>query len=90
MSATGTETEQQPESAKPVKRKGKWRRRVLWLVVGLVVLVALAPLTLALPFVRDFVAEKATAAMGRTVTIEKSFAYWGHGIDLEGVTIASP
>ena len=90
MSATGTETQQQPDAAKPAKRKGKWRRRLLWLAVGLVILVALAPLALALPFVRDFVAKKASAAMGRKVTIEKSFAYWGHGIDLEGVTIASP
>ncbi len=90
MAATGTETEKQPKPTKPPKQKRTWRRRLLWLAAGLVILLALAPLTLALPFVRNIVADKASVALGRKVTIEKSFAYWGHGIDLEGVTIASP
>src|SRR6187401_3473195 len=66
-------------------RRRRWGRRLLLLALVLVLLVALSPLALSLPFVRNLVAEKASAAVGKTVRIERASAFWGKGIDLGGV-----
>lgn len=76
--------------APPLPRKrGFLGRLTRWLVV-LLVLVALAPLALKLGFVRDFVAQKASAALGAPVSIAEASAWWTSGIDLRGLVVASP
>jgi TonB family protein len=55
--------------AAPTKRRGRWRRRFVYFVLTLLVLVAVAPLALGLAPVRRMVAEKVSAAVGRKVTI---------------------
>ncbi len=75
--------------AKP-RRPRRWTRRLLWFMFFLVVLLIVSPLALAIGPVRDAVADKIGDAVGRRVTIGDAFAFWGHGIDLEDVTVESP
>ena len=78
-----------PPAPPPARRRSFLGRLMRWLVV-LLVLVALAPLALWLGFVRDFVARKASAALGAEISIAAASAWWTSGIDLEGLVVASP
>ncbi len=76
--------------APPLPRRRSFLRRLTRWIVVLLVLVALAPLALKLGFVRDFVARKASAALGAPISIAEASAWWTSGIDLEGLVVASP
>ena len=80
-----------PAEAGPApKKKRRWGRRLGILLVFLVVLVFASPHALAIPFVRDKIAEAASDALGRRVTIERTYAFWFKGIDVRGITVHSP
>ncbi|MHC5011887.1 MAG: hypothetical protein ACYTG6_13245, partial [Planctomycetota bacterium] len=75
----------------PTKRpRRRWRRRLTLLFLFVLLLLFVSPLALAIPFVRNQVAERAGRVVGRRVTIDGGFAFWGKGIDLEGITVHSP
>lgn len=74
----------------PVRRKGGILRKLVKLVVVLLLLVALSPLALKLGFVRDFVASRASKALGVPVTMAGASAWWTSGIDVEGLVVGSP
>lgn len=71
-------------------RPRRWLRRAMKVGLVLVVLLLLAPLALSLSPVRGMVAEKIGDALGAKVTLDGAFAYWFHGIDLEGMEVHSP
>lgn len=77
-------------TTQPTPRRRRWPRRLGILAGILLLLVILAPLAVALPFVRHTIEERATEALGRPVTIASTSAFWFKGIDLEGVTVAAP
>jgi hypothetical protein len=79
------------ENPEPPRGRGaRWVRRIVVVLVVLVVIVGLAPLALSLPFVRTFVADQVSASLGRPVRIEAASAFWGKGIDAEGIVLESP
>lgn len=82
----------EPATTKSTKTKKprRWRRRILIFGGIFVLLIGLLPLALALPPVKDLVADKIGERLGRTVRIGKAFAFWGHGIDLEEIQVDSP
>ena len=87
-----TEAPASPSStpqSKPARPK-RWRRRLLFLAVGLLVLLALAPLAVSLGPVRSMIADKVGAKLDRKVEIGGASAYWFSGIDLEDITVHSP
>ncbi len=74
-------------------RTSRFRRVVRWLLVlagVFVVLLVLSPFALALPFVRNLVASRASAALGREVHLEKASGFWTSGLELQGIRVASP
>jgi hypothetical protein len=71
-------------------RRRRWLRRLVTTFVVLVVLVILAPLAVRLPFVRSWVADRASQTLGLPVTIAGTSAWWTSGIDLTGVVVGSP
>src|SRR5262245_40826618 len=79
-----------PASPPPPRRRGRLGRRMVKLALLLVVLLLVAPLALRLGAVRDFVAKKASAALGRRVTIGGASASWWGGIDLKDVRVHNP
>ncbi len=85
-------TSPQTEAPKAPKapRPRRWLRRLVLLLVILVLLVVASPLALALPFVKNMVASSVGEGIGREVTIDKIFAFWGKGLDIDGLTVASP
>ncbi len=76
--------------AAPTKRRGRWRRRFVYLVLTLLVLVAVAPLALGLAPVRRMVADKVSAAVGRKVTIGGLSAAWWSGLELRDIEVHNP
>lgn len=76
--------------AAPTKRRGRWRRRFVYFVLTLLVLVAVAPLALGLAPVRRMVAEKVSAAVGRKVTIGGISAAWWSGLELRDIEVHNP
>ena len=81
-----------PPTSKPAspKRPGRWRRRVIGLIVTLLVLVVLAPLALSLGPVRGKIADVVGEKLDRKVEIGSASAFWFKGIDLEDITVHSP
>jgi len=77
------------QPAKP-RRRGRWRRRLLWFVGFVVVLLLVVPLLAGIAPIRSLVADKVGKALGRRVEIGSLSAYWFKGIDVEDVTIHSP
>ena len=81
----------EPVTPPPTPRKRRpWLRRLLWTAGVLLLVVLLAPLLVGLPPVRDAIASAAGEALDRRVEIASASAYWGRGIDLEGITVHSP
>jgi hypothetical protein len=74
----------------PPRTRRRWRRRLLWAVAVALLLVALAPLALALPFVRNAVADRVGESLGARVEIASISGFWGRGVDLEGIVVHSP
>ncbi len=77
------------KSKKP-KSPRRWRRRFLWAFAVLLVIGVLSPLLVALPPVRNAIADKVGTMLGRKVEIDSAFAFWGRGVELEGITVHSP
>src|SRR5262245_25426584 len=76
-------------AATPKKRR-RWRRRLTWFFVVLFVLLAVAPHAISIPFVRHWIAAKASDALGRRVTIGGASAKWWSGIELRDVEVHNP
>lgn len=90
--APDTATDPLPAStaAPEPERPARWKRRALYLGIGLVVLWLLAPFALSLGAVRGMIADKAGEALGRKVEIGSASGYWFRGIELQAITVHSP
>lgn len=72
------------------RKRSRWGRRLLVLLLALVLFVAFAPLLVGVGFVRDRIAAAAGRAIGRPVAIAALSASWTKGVDIEGLRVDSP
>ena len=83
-------TDSPASSSTSAPRKRRWLRRFVGLGILLLLFLFLAPLLIGLGPVRNKIASVASESLGQRVEIDGAGAFWGKGIDVEGITVHSP